>query len=637
VSRSGRPSARSKRQAAKRNLVGPHAFFAQISAAGGLPKEAIEELKGRPANPRVDAADDVMAALTATIRYRSGARGFEFTEADEDHMLAWMLSVTNSIKESVPRSKWCAHLQAAAPAVVEIPSLAIPNASFWRCIECVREAGDRPLKMNLWPNECDLCGAVTETFTGIIARLPGCSVELHLCDECASFGQPADTSVLGDALAAYESANEGEIVLKLEFGGQTLVRRIPRASPLRADVGVGMAAEHATHDAAARWGLPDFLFKPVIQRRGSASREISDGVLLLASVGVVVQIKSRERASADEERERGWTQKHIDEALKQANGTIRNLKRVKTTMTNARGRQIDLDGNDYRWLEVVVLDHPNVPKQIVPDASIAKYPAVVLTRRDWEFLFNQLKSTHAVVDYFERVAGEMVDLDSESVRYTDLALADLHAPSAAANFELLGPGARPLDAPLLPLQPAAADDLEAHLVVRMIFEDIARTPLAETFNEHARLRTLADLDSLPVGHRAELGRLLLSGLREVAETPEDTTEWRIRRIVSSRPSSERSTQLAFGVCSELTDMHRDLFGTLVEFRHYELFEQMPVEDQSQLTTIGVLLTNRTDDKREWDTTMFAVTGDLDLSEEDLAMCRDLWSQNHDATSAASLR
>jgi hypothetical protein len=42
-----------------------------------------------------------------------------------------------------------------------------------------------------------------------------------------------------------------------------------------------------------------------------------------------------------------------------------------------------------------------------------KHPAVVLLRRDWEFLFDQLKSTHTVAQYFEPAASEALELGQE--------------------------------------------------------------------------------------------------------------------------------------------------------------------------------------------------------------------------------
>jgi hypothetical protein len=43
-----------------------------------------------------------------------------------------------------------------------------------------------------------------------------------------------------------------------------------------------------------------------------------------------------------------------------------------------------------------------------------------------------------------------------------------------------------------------------------------------------------------------------------------------------------------------------------------------------LTTVAVLLTPRTDGKRPWDTTMVAVSGALDFTEEELAGLRAIW-------------
>ena len=45
------------------------------------------------------------------------------------------------------------------------------------------------------------------------------------------------------------------------------------------------------------------------------------------------------------------------------------------------------------------------------------------------------------------------------------------------------------------------------------------------------------------------------------------------------------------------------------------------------TTVGVLLTPRTDGVRPWDTTMMAVSGDLNLTSSDLARYRQLWASD----------
>ena len=88
------------------------------------------------------------------------------------------------------------------------------------------------------------------------------------------------------------------------------------------------------------------------------------------------------------------------------------------TLTNLRGRDVIVDGNDSDWTIAVILDHDDPPAGVVPDLSEAKHPATVLLRRDWQFLFDQLKSTHAVVEYLRRVARKPVEIGTEPERYT---------------------------------------------------------------------------------------------------------------------------------------------------------------------------------------------------------------------------
>lgn len=63
------------------------------------------------------------------------------------------------------------------------------------------------------------------------------------------------------------------------------------------------------------------------------------------------------------------------------------------------------------------------------------------------------------------------------------------------------------------------------------------------------LRTLASLDSLPVGYRSDLGCLLLDALATVTEAQPGTTVWRMRTF-GAGPDHD---QLGFAVCSALTD------------------------------------------------------------------------------------
>jgi hypothetical protein len=177
---------------------------------------------------------------------------------------------------------------------------------------------------------------------------------------------------------------------------------------------------------------------------------------------------------------------------------------------------------------VVVLDHDGPPDEVTPPLDEAQHPSVVLLRRDWEFLFDQLKSTHAVADYLERVAGEAVPLGEEPVRYYDLAQADAAAEPAPFPAEL-GAGGKVVSAPLLPLAPVATSDRRAHEMMRLILEDIAATRLREA-TESQRLHVLAALDKLPVGQRAEIGGFVLAAMAEVEREADGGIAWRMRSV-----------------------------------------------------------------------------------------------------------
>jgi hypothetical protein len=51
------------------------------------------------------------------------------------------------------------------------------------------------------------------------------------------------------------------------------------------------------------------------------------------------------------------------------------------------------------------------------------------------------------------------------------------------------------------------------------------------------------------------------------------------------------------------------------------------DDDEGRTTVGVLLTPRHDGLRDWDTSMAAVSGPIELSEADLALYRETWGSS----------
>jgi hypothetical protein len=408
-----------------------------------------------------------------------------------------------------------------------------------------------------------------------------------------------------------------ELTLIVETARGLMVRTVPSASPLRTGVSHGSAAEAATHDAAAIWGMPDFVFLPETLAVGSGRRELGDGIVIVGDIGVVVQVKSRETPSADVDKERSWLLKKAPEALSQGSGTIRRLTQGPQELTNLRGTTVEIDTARCDWLTVAVLDHPDPPDAVTPSVRDARHPAVVLLRRDWEFLFDELKSTHAVVQYFRRVAGEDCELGHEPVRYYDLAQADADAtpetfPAALAQGGQIVSGA------LLPMAPAASEDRPAHEIVRTLFEDIAVTHLTSA-SELDRLRILAELDRLPVTQRAEIGRFVLHAMQEVTEHGlGNGVYWRLRSV-----RGNAAVHLGFGACSRpYSHEIAHGFSLWLQLRHHDVLAV--TMDVERLTSVAVVVTPRTDGRRPWDTSVAAVSGPVEFEPDDLARLRELF-------------
>ncbi|MCE0445379.1 hypothetical protein LT493_11295 [Streptomyces tricolor] len=151
-----------------------------------------------------------------------------------------------------------------------------------------------------------------------------------------------------------------------------------------------------------------------------------------------------------------------------------------------------VDGNDFEWIAVFLLDHPGVPEGTIASWQPIGMPAIALTRRDWDFLFDQLRSTTAVLDYLFRAAAEPpIALGEEPVRYYELAAADADAPSKEIDTELVGRGGTLISTPQLPQAPAGDDGTRAHLMIRVMLEDIAHSPLGGHLTEANRHTVLS--------------------------------------------------------------------------------------------------------------------------------------------------
>ncbi|MGW0817056.1 hypothetical protein ACWD00_28080 [Streptomyces viridiviolaceus] len=392
------------------------------------------------------------------------------------------------------------------------------------------------------------------------------------------------------------------------------IRRIPPALPLPSGIEHGLGAEAAVHTAAATWGLPDFVFQQAAYAaKGSGQRELGDRLLLSGRRGAVVQVKARTVAPKADAAEISWIQKVAAKAMRQAKGTVRQLLLLPADMVNGRDRTVRVDGNAYEWLAVFLLDHPQVPDGTVAAWEPVGMPAIALARRDWDFLFDQLRSTTAVLDYLFLAADEPpVPLGEEAVRYYEFAAADAEAPPGEITPDLVGIGGRLHSTPLLPQAPVGAAGTHAHLVLRMVMEDITTSALPAHVSEADRLAVLSDLDQLPVGDRAEWGQLLLDMLSDVVRVPEGNTKWRFRRHLNA----DASRQTVYACATQFNETVQTAFRCYVQLRRHEVAERTGRPDS--LVTVGVMLTPNYSGTRPWDTTMARTYGPSDLTEEEVA-------------------
>ena len=452
---------------------------------------------------------------------------------------------------------------------------------------------------------------------------PWGEVDLSAIENGPEIDQGLRDSDLG--LATYYD-EDGNISILLRVGDRTYVRPIPGALAMDPTMDVGTAAEEASRKAASLWGLPDFVLTPTLLKKSEALREIGDCTVVVGSRALAVQVKHRTPQTTDDlETEIRRTQKRVRKAAGQAAGSIRSLTGRQVDLVNSRGRTIPITGSELQWCRVVIIDHPDAPDRIVVrPQDHGPLPLVALLRRDWDFLFDQLRSTSAVVDYLFRVAGdESHELGHEPARYFSLAKADEETTNTGkpASWTSVA-NATPFSRPILPTIPASNMDEPGATVYRLILEDIAQTPFER--DETDRLKILSMLDRYPVSARCELGRLLLTHLDDVAKTKPAEVKWQFRRTILD----EGYLQLAFGAASSFSELHREAFMQWAMLRHHEFSQLREPHEFHEHRTVAVLLTPREDGVRIWDTTSFTLFGDLGLSDEEIAQMRMLWKVSH---------
>lgn len=423
--------------------------------------------------------------------------------------------------------------------------------------------------------------------------------------------EEARESRAGDVIFSW--APNGDVQVLVDLGTRIGSRTVRAASPLRGDRSQGDAAEDAALDAAAAWGMPDYVFRPAIISTGSGTKQVGDLIVVAGRVGLMMQVKSRVDPSQDAAKEERWVRKRVAHAVDQANGSLRTIQRLSTRHENLRGRALEIAyASVERWITVVIVDHarPPIGLDLVSSVQHSTHPAVVLTRRDWEFLWGQLRSGVAVAEYFARVAGDDLQsaLGQESVRYYRLAFEDSRAPSRPpSGTEGFYGNPGHLTGPALPLEPAGQSNNIQFAVTRLLLEDIAVADLGSPDEppgeplEWARLRMLWAFDSLPVHARERVGADIEAWLTDVAGADAGTFRWRARRIVGH----EGQPLIGIAVAPHGARNLAELFKRWALLAHHEAC----LRDQwDRPETVALLLTPKPGRDPAWETVCLYIQG-----------------------------
>lgn len=257
----------------------------------------------------------------------------------------------------------------------------------------------------------------------------------------------------------------------------------------------GREIEEYARRLAAGLGVPDFVYRPANVRKGSASREVSDGLLVADGCGLILQVKSRESGAAATDtvdRAQRWVIKKAVDGKRQADGTRRSL-RMGGPFVSMRGFERLLPPVTD-WPAVVLIDHPSAPNVELPRHRDTMW----LTMADWQALHFLLRSTAAVISYVHRALATDLHprLGYERLRYARLARADAEYASRSGAL------------PILPSKPLTEDEVLAVAVFGDLVERVA-DPTNTPWDAEQYLYVVELLDRQPVLLRVEIGRKML--------------------------------------------------------------------------------------------------------------------------------
>ncbi|MGH3947578.1 MAG: SEC-C domain-containing protein [Pseudonocardiaceae bacterium] len=283
-------------------------------------------------------------------------------------------------------------------------------------------------------------------------------------------------------------------------------------------------AERRAREVAAVLGVADFVYAQPLVRKGSATREVGDGLLICGGRGAVVQVKARDRDAGrrdSPEKAERVVGKFLDAAVRQGRGTKRTIGQyarqaqpLRVLPVRALGYPqerrdefaLTLAEDCADWPIIVVIDHPNDPiVEVNPDADV-----FCVSLDDWHELNGHIRSVNGVLRYVQRVldhgAALAVPFGEERRRFAKLVEAD--AASTVGSTTAV---------PWLSYD--GVDDPVAVAVYRELLEKVwdgeARGP-ALTADECRRI--LDVLDDVPVATQTRVGRWILDKRRILQQT-----------------------------------------------------------------------------------------------------------------------
>ena len=265
----------------------------------------------------------------------------------------------------------------------------------------------------------------------------------------------------------------------------------------------GADAEARAREIAALLGVPDFIYLPLLERKGATQREISDGMLICGEDGLIMQVKTREAPEQDTPaRAERWIHKNAEAARRQAEGTRRRLSQSRAvTFTSLRGYTRTLSAVD-RWPAVVVIDHPLAPASVqLPHSEETLW----ITIEDWRELHARLRSTATVIAYVRRALESRLHppLGGEADRYLALAQADAAAYGG------------PSSVPMLPLDLLEPEDALYAALIDDLIEKVWPQDGPIAWREPDEYRAIVErLDRIPPAMRARLGRKIIATLKQ---------------------------------------------------------------------------------------------------------------------------